>query len=399
MEKTILFLMLPYPSHQMACFSYARTYLDQGSKVVFTGYESQRTLIEREGFSFEKFSYMEEYKVGSFKIFTGIFLKTCFDKSFAKVRYKEFYKIFLNCRGLVEKYKFSKVYIDAYVPEYRFFFEETKVNLISTNLSSDRSPGIPPENSGFIPDQSFISNVYCSLLWLKKNSQEYITRRIKQMALWNATEDFFLMRIRANRKDQCKSDSTGKIILVPQEFEYPFRKLRSNEMYFYRISTRVEDIEGDEYQRLVTKVSELKKRGYKVIYCSLGTLSAIRYQDVLRFYENLSRAVKNMEKVFLVISAGSVSFKPADENIVVYKHLPQLAFLKHVDLMINHGGIGSIKECIDNRLPFICVPVNHEVDQPGNAARAVYHGMGKRLSLKMDKSQEIENVLNFVLYK
>ena len=42
--------------------------------------------------------------------------------------------------------------------------------------------------------------------------------------------------------------------------------------------------------------------------------------------------------------------------------------------MINHGGLGTIKECIYFGVPMIVFPMMR--DQPGNAARVAYHGLG-----------------------
>lgn len=45
--------------------------------------------------------------------------------------------------------------------------------------------------------------------------------------------------------------------------------------------------------------------------------------------------------------------------------------LQHADVMITHGGINSILECIHFRVPMVIVPGIR--DQPGAAARASYH--------------------------
>lgn len=42
--------------------------------------------------------------------------------------------------------------------------------------------------------------------------------------------------------------------------------------------------------------------------------------------------------------------------------------------MINHGGLGTVKECVLSGVPMIAFPST--ADQPGNAARIVYHQLG-----------------------
>lgn len=55
MKDAVLFLTLPYQSHQISCFELARDLQDKGYHIFFTGTESQRELIESEGFFVEPF--------------------------------------------------------------------------------------------------------------------------------------------------------------------------------------------------------------------------------------------------------------------------------------------------------------------------------------------------------
>lgn len=56
--------------------------------------------------------------------------------------------------------------------------------------------------------------------------------------------------------------------------------------------------------------------------------------------------------------------------------MPQSALLPHCDAMITHGGMNTVKECICAGVPMLVYPLNAHVEQPGNAARVVYHGLG-----------------------
>jgi len=55
-------------------------------------------------------------------------------------------------------------------------------------------------------------------------------------------------------------------------------------------------------------------------------------------------------------------------------HFPQLEILERASLMVTHGGFNSVKECIFQGVPMVLLPIFY--DQPGNAARAVHHGLG-----------------------
>ena len=56
---------------------------------------------------------------------------------------------------------------------------------------------------------------------------------------------------------------------------------------------------------------------------------------------------------------------------------PQLKLLRLARLAIVHGGFNTVKECVYFGVPMVVVPWTN--DQPGNAARVVFHGLGVQL--------------------
>jgi UDP:flavonoid glycosyltransferase YjiC (YdhE family) len=54
---------------------------------------------------------------------------------------------------------------------------------------------------------------------------------------------------------------------------------------------------------------------------------------------------------------------------------PQVDLLKHTKLFITHGGLGGIKEAIISGVPMLVIPF--DTDQPRNAARVLYHKLGR----------------------
>ncbi len=75
-------------------------------------------------------------------------------------------------------------------------------------------------------------------------------------------------------------------------------------------------------------------------------------------------------------SATPKELGPTPANVIAVQRAPQLDLLKRAKLVITHGGLGSVKECIANAVPMIAIPL--AVDQPGNGARITYHGLGVR---------------------
>jgi zeaxanthin glucosyltransferase len=73
-----------------------------------------------------------------------------------------------------------------------------------------------------------------------------------------------------------------------------------------------------------------------------------------------------------VLQPGDFSRVP--DNAILVQSAPQMDILKRSRLMIAHGGIGTIKEALLSGVPMILLP--YFFDQPGNAARAAFHGIG-----------------------
>ena len=89
------------------------------------------------------------------------------------------------------------------------------------------------------------------------------------------------------------------------------------------------------------------------------------------------------------------------DNIFIFKNVPQLKVLKNCNLMINHGGMQSITECIMFGVPMLSYPLT--LDQPGNTARIKFHKIGLIGNIKKDSVKtiqyKVEKLLNSYLYK
>lgn len=85
---------------------------------------------------------------------------------------------------------------------------------------------------------------------------------------------------------------------------------------------------------------------------------------------------------------------PVPDNLYVFDYVPQVDLLQYCDIMITHGGINSITECVFYGVPTLNYPLSLEWDQPGCAARAVYHKVGLMGKLRKDSAKTISQKLN-----
>jgi UDP:flavonoid glycosyltransferase YjiC (YdhE family) len=67
---------------------------------------------------------------------------------------------------------------------------------------------------------------------------------------------------------------------------------------------------------------------------------------------------------------------------------PQMDVLKHADVMVNHGGVNTVDECVVSGVPML-VYCGGETDMAGTTARVVYHGIGIAGARRRDGTPEI----------
>jgi len=69
------------------------------------------------------------------------------------------------------------------------------------------------------------------------------------------------------------------------------------------------------------------------------------------------------------------AFGPQPENIHLERYIPQSLLFPHCDLVVNHGGTGTVMAALGAGLPMVIVPV--AADQPENARRCAEIGVAR----------------------
>ena len=115
-----------------------------------------------------------------------------------------------------------------------------------------------------------------------------------------------------------------------------------------------------------------------LIVVSFGTT----YQDQGSRYQKAIKALDGLPVRGLVTlgpAMDSSQFK-TPENVAVCAAAPHRQIFPSAAAVITHAGHGTVIRALASGVPLICSPIGR--DQPGNAARVVYHGAGLRLSEK-----------------
>jgi MGT family glycosyltransferase len=115
-----------------------------------------------------------------------------------------------------------------------------------------------------------------------------------------------------------------------------------------------------------------------LIYCSLGSQAELERDVAVRFFRAVLGAAASHPDWQLILSVGKgfdlADLAPVPPNVLLKQWVPQLEILKRADLMVTHGGPGTVKECVLAGVPMVVMPLMR--DQFEMAKRAVHHRLG-----------------------
>lgn len=410
--QNILFVLLPFPSHYFACFPYAKILQKKGNRIIFLGSIPLKTLVERQGFSFAEMKYTTEYSISSLSVFFALLVRSFLDKTSLYKRYKEWYEGIQMLVQRLQSNRPQKVYIDDHLWHYYPVIHNIckNIEIINTKLSTKKSANIPPLDSSFIPKSNFLSHVVCEALWLKHLMQLRFRESLIKIALLNRDEDYFTVRLAKQSGldlskliDHQNSFYRGLrdvkvLILAPSSFEFPNKSLRPYEDYIdVPVDRNEEHLYSEDYREFVRKSKVLKAEGKKIIYCSFGTLDVLNGKKIVEFAQKLFSVLENEPQWQLIFSTRGIEFEKTPANVLLFNSVPQLDVLRTCDLMITHGGLTSIKECIQQNVPMLVYPLNSYVDQNGNAARVCFHKLGLRGNIRKETIKGLRNKIEILL--
>jgi zeaxanthin glucosyltransferase len=179
---------------------------------------------------------------------------------------------------------------------------------------------------------------------------------------------------------------TRELILCPGELELPEER-HDGEPEVYYVGPTV-DLERRGDGPFPWEQLDPSRR---LLYVSLGSQS---YQSgrerATSFFSEVAAAFYNRPDWQLVLSTGGLMDEaeiPRPPGGIVAAWVPQVAVLDRASVMITHGGLGTVKECIVRGVPMVVFPSMH--DQPDNARRIVYHRLGARGNLRDATASDI----------
>jgi MGT family glycosyltransferase len=135
--------------------------------------------------------------------------------------------------------------------------------------------------------------------------------------------------------------------------------------------------------------------GKPLIYASLGTL----VNGLDHLYKAILEATTELPEFQLVLSVGQRinpdELRPIPSNAIIVRTAPQLELLKGAALCITHAGLNTALEALTQGVPMVALPIGY--DQPGVAARIVFHGVGESLKIEKLTGEQLLEAMRKVL--
>jgi zeaxanthin glucosyltransferase len=419
--STIIFAIADSISHYNASYKIANRLRENGHKVIYIGDSIKREKeVKGQRFEFEVIygefnkKFQQEKKKG---IFGGI------HNYFARLKYLADYKKALlggeEINKLFVKYKPDLFVIDVFHILHAVSIQQypVKTILLQTYISTDKDTGIPPLNSSYIPSNSPGSKLRVSVLW-----QLFFARKLffnllgKIICMGNDTRSLIkaaaevngvdYRRINYKRSFHPGMNNIPELILSAKEFDFSRNDLADRHYVGPMVEMNRRDMLYDDNYLNVVLEKEIRsavedKPEKPLVYCSLGTLNVSWYKQSGSFFELLIDVFRQASQYELFIATGTdiklSDFGNLPDNVHIFQLVPQLDILERASLMITHGGINSINECVFSRVPMIVYPLSKEIDQPGNAARIVHHGLGLRGDIRNETAAGILNKIETIL--
>ncbi|MBO0932606.1 glycosyltransferase [Fibrella aquatilis] len=414
-----LFVMLPFPSHYMASFGFARLWQQRGYMAVFTGPPHLRAIVEAQGFGFTELVNTPTYVIRSLKAFVGLWLQTVADAGATRRRYREWYGCVQAIRQVVAEYRPALIFLDEHLSHYALYLAGTPATIavVNTKLSTRWHSNIPPLNSTYTPARSVASAVWCWWLWQRHLLHRRVEAAMQRWAFLGKDDTYFDGRM-ARRQgirvsnwfahDNAFYDrltNVPTVILAPRLLEYDWFRPLPNEFFINPAPDRDEAAYLTETY-LTLKVHLLLRQqtgDVQVIYAAFGTLTGANANPIRAFLPKLIDAVRQQPNWFLMLATGDLPTEelPNVANVAYLPFVPQLDTLTWADAMVTHGGLTTVKECLLAGVPMLAYPLNGLADMTGNAARLTAKKWGMAGSMTIDTpagiSQKLQTILTYRL--
>lgn len=379
MKKRVIICLNPFESHFLPMIPLAKHLKNRKYDIIFLGFDKLEQKVNNAGFEYISIPSVLDEKIQTLKK----------DKKFKEMEsiYKslhqeisEKFDIYRPDFILMGISRFHLYLIPALGCNSKIYLYSLCSGIPFINIES------PPITSDYISEPNILGKMNNLRQWFNKWKRKGINKEIlyeKRFYPWNE-----MKKICRQRRIKWRFGIDGyypdfPVLIFGSKF---FEFCQNKDLYYLGVDIREED---QIYKH------ERKNANEKLIYCSFGTMNN-RYEKFEEFIVELLEVFREKPQWKLILSIGNkvdCGYLNIPNNVEVFEFAPQIAILKHADLVITHGGYGTVKECIFLKTPMLVLPCIY--DQRGNAARIQYLKIGIRdLMLEINGNAPSNNDVN-----
>lgn len=405
--KTILLELFPVKSHHLMAFKTAKLLQSAGHRVIFGSMPKMKGIIQNNGFEYVHIPYAVIVPIEEHLRLKKDGIKLPSNDECLKIAHNNFDLLSKQINGLQP----DIVLLDKHLPPDKLFYYKhlgIKVSFVCVMPDPSKATNIPPFSSGFIPRSNLLSKKYVAYLWALDNLKGKLNLLSVLLAYPVNEVGVFIKlfkelgldpnELRKQRKNGEKQQlSIPRIILSASDLEFPRPQLEGVHHLGPLIDFPKEDYQSTDMRYEAVK-SIISKSSASIIYCSLGMLADFCTRKKISLYRKIRKvALLSPDDIFILCTGDDLNnsdLLPLPPNMFVFRSLPQKDLLKYCTLMINHGGLNSITECVFSEVPVIAYPPSPQADHSCNAAKVVYHGIGLRGKIGQDSPLIILKKIN-----
>ncbi len=408
-KATVWVVLYPQFSAYNATFPVAKELERQDYRVVFVGNSTFSHYVNEAGFEYRILEPEKEWFDGLQDRYDQQLEAMDVRSRFAEFRIKARLNLKKNLEvgnhlqakveALFDEIPPNLVMSDCLLPQNSIPFLKADIPIVgvSTCLSSVFSWNTPPVFSNVVPfrKNSAVNRVRNLAAWLKLS-----LRRLKERIMFKAYF-VFALGFKGFREGKPIQNAGGRVrlgeygdrldvpelVMAPRDLDFP--QVAKSMVRHYAGACVDASRPNDPFDW--SRVDPEKK----LIYCSLGSHSEWAKDNWWRLIASMMEAMSQLTDMQLIIQLSDENdrekMKQAPANVFVADWVPQLEVLEKSDLFITHGGLSSVRESIYFGVPMIVFP--YGMDQPGNAARIVYHKLGLRGDISSVNSEKISDLI------
>jgi UDP:flavonoid glycosyltransferase YjiC (YdhE family) len=266
------------------------------------------------------------------------------------------------------------------------------IAVLNSFVSIWRRPGLPPPHHFVRPGVDWTGTpIGMQVLWLALRLRKYGRAASDVIRRTGCDRRSILRRLARQVGADLRRETDASQWLIPFTYRrLPALSLHALEFEFPHVppdhvryvgpmvlESRPDRPMTEDARRRLEAIFNRRRAGddRRLIYAAFGsTLSAS-----VAFLRRLTAIVADRPAWELVLSLSDrlapSDLGPLPARVHAFSWLPQTTVLRHADVMVTHGGISTIDECVLARVP-VLVYCGFETDMGGTTARVVHHGIG-----------------------